>query len=147
VARKHDGEVLQPSTDTPTPQRPPTQKRPATPAGSHSPLEDAPLPKRCRRSARVVTQKPRELREVSVRLGPREEKTPRYALPLPRSCRGKDWEVVDIGGVYLEEDGSLSCKLLWEPTMAPVTSLSGALLERAEELVKRDHGAGTWDKW
>ncbi|KAF1920768.1 hypothetical protein BDU57DRAFT_525769 [Ampelomyces quisqualis] len=103
--KKHYGEVLQPGTDTPTAQRPPTQKRLAAPAGPHSHIEDAPLPKRRRRSARVATQKPRELREVSVRLDPREEKIPRYALPLPRSCRGKDWEVVDIGGVYLEEEG------------------------------------------
>lgn len=32
-------------------------------------------------------------------------------------------------------------------TNSGASSISGALLERAEELVKRDHGAGAWDKW
>ena len=71
--------------------------------------------------------------------------------PLPhvfsRHCRDKEWEVIDIGGICLEEDGSLSCKLLWAPTTAPVSSLKGALLERAEEMVKRDLGVGAWNKW
>jgi len=66
---------------------------------------------------------------------------------FPRHCRDKEWEVDDIGGVYLEEDGSLSCELLWAPTTAPVSSLKGVLLERVEELVKRNLGAEAWDKW
>ena len=71
--------------------------------------------------------------------------------PLPhvfsRHCRDKEWEVIDIGDICLEEDGSLSCKLLWAPTTALVSSLKGALLQRAEEMVKRDLGVGAWNKW
>jgi len=74
-----------------------------------------------------------------------KEETLRHVFP--RHCWDKEWEVVDIGGVWLEEDGYLSCKLLWAPTTAPVSSLKGVLLERAEELVKRDLGADVWDKW
>jgi hypothetical protein len=31
--------------------------------------------------------------------------------------------------------------------MALVSSLNGALLERAEELVKEEYGAEVWEKW
>jgi hypothetical protein len=95
----------------------------------------------------MATQNARETGETSVRFHSYGEETFRYTLPLPRRCRGNEWEVVDIDGVYLEEDGSLSCKLLWEPTMALVSSLNGALLERAEELVKEEYGAEVWEKW
>jgi len=64
-----------------------------------------------------------------------------------RRCRDKLWDVTDLGRVSVEEGGSLSCELLWAPTIVPVSSLNGALLERAEALVKRDHGAETWEKW
>lgn len=37
----------------------------------------------------------------------------------------------------------LRCKLLWPPTTVPVSSLKGGLRERAEELVKQDHGTDT----
>jgi hypothetical protein len=47
----------------------------------------------------------------------------------------------------VEEDGTLSCELLWAPITVSVSSLKGALLERAEELAKRDHGVDMWDKW
>jgi hypothetical protein len=47
----------------------------------------------------------------------------------------------------LKEDDSLSCKLLWAPAAALVSSLKEALFERAEELVKRDLGPDAWDKW
>lgn len=39
-----------------------------------------------------------------------EEETLRHVFP--RHCRDKEWEVVGIDGVWLEEDGSLRCKLL-----------------------------------
>ena len=60
-------------------------------------------------------------------------------------CRDKEWDVGDLR-ISVEEDGALSCELPWAPTTVSVSSLKGALLERAEELVKRDHGADTWDK-
>jgi len=47
----------------------------------------------------------------------------------------------------VEEDSSLTCELLWAPTTVSVGTLKGELLERAEELVRRNHGAETWDKW
>ncbi|KAF2804473.1 uncharacterized protein BDZ99DRAFT_153072 [Mytilinidion resinicola] len=90
------------------------------------------------RRSSMATQTAREAGETSARLHSCEEKTLRHTLPLPRRCRGNEWEVVDTDRVYLEEDGSLSRTLLWEPTMALVSSLNGALLERAEELVKKE---------
>jgi len=64
-----------------------------------------------------------------------------------RRRQDKLWDVTDLGRVSVEDGGSLSCELLWAPTTVPVSSLKGALLERAEALVKRDHGAETWEKW
>ena len=64
-----------------------------------------------------------------------------------RRRQDKLWDVTDLGRVSVEDGGSLSCELLWAPTTVPVSSLKRALLERAEELVKRDHGAEAWEKW
>jgi len=36
--------------------------------------------------------------------------------------------------------------LLWAPTMVLVSSLTKALFQQTEEVVKRDLGDGTWDK-
>jgi hypothetical protein len=82
--------------------------------------------------------------ETSRRSDFHKEKALRHVFP--RHCRDKEWDVGDLR-VSVEEDGALSCELLWTPTTVSVSNLKGALLERAEELVKRDHGADTWDKW
>ena len=66
---------------------------------------------------------------------------------FPRHRGNKQWDVVDLGRISVEEDGSLSCELLWSPTTVLVSSLKGALLERAEAVVKRDLGAETWGEW
>ncbi|KAF2190364.1 hypothetical protein K469DRAFT_697642 [Zopfia rhizophila CBS 207.26] len=144
--RKRSDNVLQLDRGTPSPQNPPFRKRSSLPTGSRSPLGDRPLLKRPRRSPRVAARKASEPKEISVRLDHHEERTRRYALLLPRYCN-KGWEVEDLGDVYLEQDGSLTGKLLWEPTIALVSSLNGALFERAEELFKEKYGADEWDKW
>ena len=122
----------------PNPLNEPSRKRSGPPTRSQ-----APSPKRPRGSLRVVTRKAREAEGHKEG----EETLPSLRHVFPRHYRDKEWEVVDIGGVCLEEDGSLSCKLLWAPTTALVSSLKGALLGRAEELVKRDFGSDAWDKW
>ncbi len=43
--------------------------------------------------------------------------------------------------ISVEEDCSLNCELLWAPTTVSASTLKGELLERVEELVKRDHGS------
>jgi hypothetical protein len=68
-----------------------------------------------------------EVEELSARLNSHEGL---------RRCRDKLWDVIDLGRVSVEDGGSLSCELLWAPTTVPVGSLKGALLERAEALVK-----------
>jgi len=73
-------------------------------------------------------------------------KEERLRHAFPRYCRDKEWDVVDLR-ISVEEDGSLNCELLWAPTTVSVSTLKGELLERAEELVRRDHGAEIWDKW
>jgi len=75
---------------------------------------------------------------------PEERKAVQHALP---HCRSKQWEVTDVGRIFEEHDGSLSCELLWLPTTVPISSLEGRLLKRAEERVNQDHGAEVWRKW
>lgn len=118
-----------------------SRKRSGPPTGSH-----APPSKRSRGSSKVVARRAKEAEGKPTRPDSHkdEEETLRHAFP--RHYRDKEWEVVDIDGVWLEEDGSLSCKLLWAPTTALVSSLKGALLERAKELVKRDLSAAAWNK-
>jgi len=134
----------EPTRSTATPPNPPSRKRSGLPAGSH-----APCPKRSRGSSQASAGKARKARkarntEASRRSDFHKEKPLRHVFP--RHCRDKEWDVGDLR-VSAEEDGALSCELLWAPTTLSVSSLKGALLERAEELVKRDHGADTWDKW
>lgn len=78
---------------------------------------------------------------------PSEHKGEALQHKFPLHLEAKHWGVVDLGRIFVGEDGSLSCELLWEPTTVLVSSLEGALLKLAEEAVKRDHGADTWDKW
>jgi hypothetical protein len=85
-----------------------------------------------------------ETKETSTRSDSHKEERLRHAFP--RHCRDKEWDVVDLR-ISVEEDGPLNCELLWAPTTVSVSTLKGALLERAEELVKRNHSAETWDKW
>ena len=75
--------------------------------------------------------------EISVYSDSYEVEALRHAFS--RHCRDKEWNVVGLR-ITVE-------KLLWAPAKASVNSLKGALLERAEEVVKCDHGADTWDKW
>lgn len=125
----------------PTPPNPPStpsRKRSGPPTGSHAPSR-----KRLRGSSRVLARKAREARETLTRSDSHEERL-RHAFP--RHCRDKDWDVVDLR-VSVGENGALTCELLWAPTTVSVSTLKGALLERAEEVVKRDHSVETWDKW
>jgi len=127
---------------TPTPPNPPlapSRKRCGPPAESH-----VPSPKRLRGSSRVSARKGRKTKETSACSDSLEVETLRHAFPRHR---GNQWDVVDLGRISVEEDGSLSCELLWAPTTVLVSSLKGALLERAEAVVKRDHGVETWGKW
>jgi len=133
---------LEPTRSDPTAPNTPSRKRPGQPLGLH-----VPSPKRSCGSSRVAAQRAREIRETSplpARSDSHKEERLRHVFP--RHCRDKDWDVEDLR-ISVEEDGSLKCELLWAPTMVPVSTLKGELLERAKELVRRDHGAETWDKW
>ena len=133
---------LEPTGSDPTAPNPPSRKRSGPPPGSH-----VPSPKRSCGSSRVAAQRAREMWEtspLSTRSNSHKEERLRHVFP--RHCRDKDWDVEDLR-ISVEEDGSLKCELLWAPTTVSVSTLKGELLERAEELVKRDHGAETWDNW
>ena len=140
-----DQQRREPVRSNPTLSNPPnasSRKRSGPPIGSQ-----APSTKRTRGSPRVAARKAREAEGMPAH----SDSHKKEEAPLPhvfsRHCRDKEWEVIDIGDICLEEDGSLSCKLLWAPTTALVSSLKGALLQRAEEMVKRDLGVGAWNKW
>ena len=140
-----DQQRREPTRSNPTPPNPlnaSSRKR-----SGPSTASQAPSPKRTRGSSRVAARKAREAEGMPTNSHCHKEGEETLRHVFPRHCRDKEWEVVDIGGVCLEEDGSLNCKLLWAPTTALVSSLKGALLGRAEELVKRDLGADAWDKW
>ena len=126
----------------PNPPNASSRKRSSPPIGSQ-----APSTKRTRGSPRVAARKAREAEGVPMHSDCHKEGEETLHHVFPRHCWDKEWEVVDIGGVCMEEDGSLNCKLLWAPTTALVSSLKGVLLGRAEELVKRDLGVDAWNKW
>jgi hypothetical protein len=98
--------------------------------------------KRLRQPSSISSRKMREAKAASpsLRSDSRKERALRHAFP-----RGKEWDVADLC-ISMEEDGSLCCQLLWAPTAVKISSLRGALLERAEELAKRDFGTDIWDK-
>jgi len=98
-----------------------------------------------RGSSRLSARRVSEAKKTSIRSNPHKGERLRHAFP--RHCRDKQWEVRDIGRISVGEDGSLDCELLWLPTTVSISTLNGALLERAEELVKQDHSAEIWDKW
>jgi hypothetical protein len=130
----------EPAERTPTQPNPPSRKRSGAPEESH-----VPAAKRSRGSSRLSARRSSEVKKMSTRSNSHKEERLRHAFP--RQCRDKQWDVQGIGRISVGGDGSLDCELLWAPTMVSVSTLNGALLERAEELVKQDHGAGTWDKW
>lgn len=116
----------EPTRNTATPLNPPLRKRPGLPVGSHAPSS----PKRPRGSSRGRHGRRR-------RRGRRKHQSARIRYNM--YCRDKEWDVGDLR-ISVEEDGTLSCELPWAPTTVSVSSLKGTLLERAEELVKRDAG-------
>jgi len=138
-SQMEDQQRQEPTERTPTQPNPPSRKRSSSPEESH--VLD---PKRSCGSSRLSPRRASEPK-TSTRSNSYKEERLRHAFP--RHCRDKQWEVRGIGRISVGEDGSLDCELLWLPTMVSVSTLNGALLERAEELVKQDHGAETWDKW
>ena len=126
---------LEPTGSDPTAPNPPSRKRSGPPTGSH-----VLSPKRSCGSSRVVARRARETKKTSTCSDSHKEERLRHAFPL--HCRDKEWDVVNLG-ISIEEDGSLKCELLWAPTTVSVSTLKGELLGRAEELVRRDHGAET----
>jgi hypothetical protein len=44
-----------------------------------------------------------------------------FTISAQQHALDKVWEVVDIDGACLEEDGSLNCELFWAPTTAVVS--------------------------
>jgi len=135
-----DQQHREPAECTLTQSNPPSRKRSGAPEQSH--LRD---PKRSRGSSRLSARRVSEAKKTSIRSNPHKGERLRHAFP--RHCRDKQWEVRDIGRISVGEDGSLDCELLWLPTTVSISTLNGALLERAEELVKQDHSAEIWDKW
>ena len=125
---------------TPTQPNPPSRKRSGAPEESH-----VPAAKRSRGSSRLSARRSSEAKKMSTRSNSHKEERLRHAFP--RQCRDKQWDVQGIGRISVGGDGSLDCELLWAPTTVSVSTLNGALLERAEELVKQNHGVETWDKW
>ncbi|OCK97239.1 uncharacterized protein K441DRAFT_16176 [Cenococcum geophilum 1.58] len=89
---------------SPTPLSPPylpSRKRSAPPARSR-----APPPKRSRESSRVAARRAMEAEGMSAHSDSPREETLRHAFP--RHYRDKAWDIVHLGAVYLEQDGSLS---------------------------------------
>ncbi|KAF2185233.1 hypothetical protein K469DRAFT_688049 [Zopfia rhizophila CBS 207.26] len=92
-------------------------------------LANTPLPKRPRGS-KTATQHDARGKSKIWRLRPSSS----------RYRRDRYWDVVCLGGVHLGDDGSLSCELLWAPTILPMNRLNGSLRKLAEDLVMENYG-------
>lgn len=116
-----------------------SQKRSGLPKRPHAPSPKQPS----RRSLRVAQ---RMARRSSTWSGSRKVQTPQYAFPT-RCWDNKLWEVQAVDGIFVEDDGSLSCLLRWVPTKVSVSKLSGTLLEQVEQLVKQNDDPMLWEDW
>lgn len=122
------------------------RKRPSSSSGSHASRELDWRAKRYR-PLHTGTQMMGEEKQVPAHPYSLKEQKLRYSLRFSRLCSDKEWEVDDLSCVSLGSDGSLSCKVKWQPTTALVSSLEGPLLDRAEKLVKDKFGAEVWEGW
>ena len=95
------------------------------------------VPRRSCRSSGLAARGAKGAKETSARSHSRKDEALRHAFPL----LGQSGKLSAFAYPW-ERDGSLNGELLWAPT-----TVSASTLERAEELVKRDLGDGTWDEW
>jgi hypothetical protein len=152
VGDKLGTQKLRQQTQTPTRiqtlSTPLSRKRRGLSAGSGQLLRDDSHIKRPRRSRKPSAK----AATVAVAKGSSDlpaapsEKTAGHAFP--RHYLDKAWRVEDLDDVYLAEDGSLRCIVIWQRSDVAATDLAGeVLLQRKEELFKEKYGTERWEKW
>jgi hypothetical protein len=112
-------------------------------------FSDEDVPQKRPRRLTKETQKAREAREAQEAVEAQRARTPlrssrakqAYFVRPGGGVAGVDGRVAEVQDVYLGEDGSIQCVVMWKSSLIAIDSLvGGELRQRCEQLFRKRYG-------